>query len=45
MGRFPKEGEVLDTEGLRFEIYKVEDRRIISIIVKVDPGFKLKVEN
>ena len=40
MGRFPKEGEELELDGLRFEIYKVEDRRIISIIVKVDPSYK-----
>ena len=44
MGRFPKEGEELELEGLRFEIYKVEDRRIISIIVKVDPSYDIKEE-
>ncbi len=37
MGKLPKEGEILNIDDISFEIYKVTDRRIISIIVKVNP--------
>lgn len=43
MGRIPKEGDKFDIDGLSFEVYKVEERRIISAIVKVDPS-KVKKE-
>ena len=36
MGRIPKEGDKFEIDGLSFEVYKVEERRIISAIVKVD---------
>ncbi len=42
MGRIPKEGDKFEIDGLSFEVYKVEERRIISAIVKVDPS---KVKN
>ena len=38
MGRIPKEGDKFEIDGLSFEVYKVEERRIISAIVKVDPS-------
>lgn len=37
MGKIPSEGEILKIDQLSFEIYKVEDRRIISVILKVEP--------
>ena len=43
MGRIPKEGDKFEIDGLSFEVYKVEERRIISAIVKVDPS-KVKKE-
>lgn len=43
MGRIPKEGDKFEIDGLSFEVYKVEERRIISAIVKVDPS-KVKEE-
>lgn len=43
MGRIPKEGDMFEIDGLSFEVYKVEERRIISAIVKVDPS-KVKKE-
>lgn len=43
MGRIPKEGDKFEIDGLSFEAYKVEERRIISAIVKVDPS-KVKKE-
>lgn len=43
MGRIPKEGDKFEIYGLSFEVYKVEERRIISAIVKVDPS-KVKKE-
>lgn len=43
MGRIPKEGDKFEIDGLSFEVYKVEERRIISAIVKVDPS-KIKKE-
>ena len=43
MGRIPKEGDKIEIDGLSFEVYKVEERRIISAIVKVDPS-KVKKE-
>lgn len=43
MGRIPKEGDNFEVDGLSFEVYKVEERRIISAIVKVDPS-KIKQE-
>ena len=43
MGRIPKEGDEFEIDGLSFEVYKVEERRIISAIVKVDPS-KVKKE-
>lgn len=43
MGRIPKEGDRFEIDGLSFEVYKVEERRIISAIVKVDPS-KVKKE-
>lgn len=43
MGRIPKEGDKFKIDGLSFEVYKVEERRIISAIVKVDPS-KVKKE-
>lgn len=44
MGRIPKEGDKFEIDGLSFEVYKVEERRIISAIVKVDPS-KIKKED
>lgn len=44
MGRIPKEGDKFEIDGLSFEVYKVEERRIISAIVKVDPSKVKKVE-
>lgn len=35
MGKVPKEGEVITIEDMSFEVYKVEDRRIISVILKL----------
>lgn len=35
IGRIPEENETIVSDGMSFEIYKVEDRRIISVIVKV----------
>lgn len=35
MGKVPEENEIFETNGMTFEIYKVEDRRIISVIVKL----------
>ena len=43
IGRIPKEGDKFEIDGLSFEVYKVEERRIISAIVKVDPS-KVKKE-
>ena len=43
MGRIPKEVDKFEIDGLSFEVYKVEERRIISAIVKVDPS-KVKKE-
>lgn len=43
MGKIPKEGDKFEIDGLSFEVYKVEERRIISAIVKVDPS-KVKKE-
>lgn len=43
MGRIPEEGDKFEIDGLSFEVYKVEERRIISAIVKVDPS-KVKKE-
>lgn len=43
MGRIPKEGDKFEIDGLSFEVYKVEERRIISAIVKVYPS-KVKKE-
>lgn len=43
MGRIPKEGDKFEIDGLSFEVYRVEERRIISAIVKVDPS-KVKKE-
>lgn len=43
MGRITKEGDKFEIDGLSFEVYKVEERRIISAIVKVDPS-KVKKE-
>ena len=43
MGRIPKEGDKFEIDGLSFEVYKVEERRIFSAIVKVDPS-KVKKE-
>lgn len=34
MGRIPKEGDKFEIDGLSFEVYKVEERRIISAIVR-----------
>ncbi|MCH5202079.1 MAG: HlyC/CorC family transporter [Oscillospiraceae bacterium] len=36
MGKVPAQGETFEVDNLNFEIYKVEDRRIISAIVKVN---------
>lgn len=44
MGRIPKVGDKFEIDGLSFEVYKVEERRIISAIVKVDPS-KIKKED
>ena len=44
MGRIPKEGDKFEIDGLSFEVYKVEERRIISAIVKVDPSKVKKKE-
>lgn len=44
MGRIPKIGDKFEIDGLSFEVYKVEERRIISAIVKVDPS-KIKKED
>lgn len=44
MGRIPKEGDKFEIDGLSFEVYKVEERRIISAIVKVDPSNVKKEE-
>ena len=44
MGRIPKEGDKFEIDGLSFEVYKVEERRIISAIVKVDPSKVRKEE-
>lgn len=44
MGKIPDEGDLFEIDGLSFEVYKVEDRRIISAIVKVDPSKIVKEE-
>ncbi|MBQ9674002.1 MAG: HlyC/CorC family transporter [Ruminococcus sp.] len=36
MGKIPNAGEKLTLEDMTFEIYKVEDRRIISVILKIN---------
>lgn len=37
-GRIPDEGEILDDEGIRFEVLKRIDRRIASVRVEILPG-------
>jgi CBS domain containing-hemolysin-like protein len=40
MGKVPTEGEIIKVENMTFEVYKVEDRRIISAILKIDKSQK-----